>query len=728
MWTVQAQIAPRSASGDIVFVEVKDDSNDRVNPQTRLEIARLIDNLTEAGARKIFVDIIFDRPSTAEADEALQLAIAQSGRTVLTQNYAMTFAGERAKYTLPQIAGSAPQAMVKEWADAFGYVWSQPYFAIIGGARLPSLPAALAESHGRRPREFPIDYSIDYKSIPSFAAGNSRAAMSSDWGVLFAGKTIVIGNGASRSHFASIPGDRIVPPSIVPILAAETLKIGPPAAVGWFLPLLLVATPLLTAAGRGKWARRRRISYIGATALIPTMLVAFACLRVSADLVTPVAFLVIFAGLRLWHLRQEKAALVDGLSGLPSFRRLEQDLAAQNSGRIPAVVVARIHRFDEVLSSLPHKHHAEYVGLVADRLRVTDDDLVVYSNGGRYLAWLQEVEDEDQLRAHLNGLRAIFAQPLRVAGTAVDVGITFGADATSETDPIRKVAAAASAAEKTTEAHLPVLLARESSEADRLWNISLQAKIDEALKSGEIYVVYQPQFELATGAMLGAEALVRWNDPERGHIAPSYFIEQCEQAGRMDALTRKVFQEAVAAVSSSCLLGKNFQLSMNVSATLLHDFRVPEMLHEVLSASTLPASRLTIEITETSRIVDYDTARAVMEQLRELGVRLSIDDFGVGAASVETLLLLPFDELKIDRMFVSRVRDSAKARSIVESLIRLGRDLHIVVIAEGVEDAQTLAVLKEARCDAAQGYFLARPEHLSSVTKRHLDSRAYRQG
>ena len=112
-----------------------------------------------------------------------------------------------------------------------------------------------------------------------------------------------------------------------------------------------------------------------------------------------------------------------------------------------------------------------------------------------------------------------------------------------------------------------------------------------------------------------------------------------------------------------------------------------------------------------------------MEQLRHLGVRLSIDDFGVGAANLETLLQLPFDELKIDRMFVSRVRDSDKARSIADSLIRLGRDVNILVIAEGVEDEQTLAVLREAGCDAAQGYFLGRPGQLQLL----VDSQHHKQ-
>jgi len=720
-WQMQAHIAPRAASGDIVFIEAKKDPSDPTNPQARREIASLIDRLTQAGARKIFLDLTFDRRSSPDADDALRGAIDRSGRTVLTQHYVTTFAGERVRYTLPQIAGTAPQTIVKELVDPFGYVWLEPSFAVVDGALLPSLPTAITETPGRLKREFAIDYSIDAATIPSITIGDTLTALSSQKGEeRFAGKTFVVGRGWTPNYYLSIPGQRQIPLSIIPILAAETLKIGPPAAIGWFLPLLLVIVSLFIAIRISKRNRRRRVAYLAVAALPVVLLFACAYLRIFADLATPVAFLAIFASLRLWHMRQRRASLGDEISGLPSFRKLGIDLAEYDSAQKLAVVVAKVHRFDEVLSSIPSEYHREYVCHVADRLRVTDEHLVVYSNGGRYLAWLQPIEDEEQLQAHLNGLRAVFTHPIEVAGTAIDVGITFGADATSEADASRKLAAAASAAERTTEAYSPVLLAQESSNAERLWNVSLQAKIDQALKSGEIYVVYQPQFDLSTGALLGAEALVRWNDLERGHIAPSYFIEQCEQVGRMDALTKKVFKEAINGTASSPLLETaGFQLSMNVSATLLHDFRVAEMLREALLTSSLPASRLTLEITETSRITDYDTARMVMDQLHELGVKLSIDDFGVGAASLETLLLLPFDELKIDRMFVSRIRDNAKARGIVESLVHLGRGLGVVVIAEGVEDAETLAVLKQARCDAAQGYFLGKPGKLDVLFK-HL--------
>ena len=720
IWAAQALSAPRAASGDILFIAAADDLEDPATARGRRDLASLIDRLNEAGAGKIIVNIIFDRPGRQDADQALRDAIGRSRGTVLVQRYVSTSAGDRVRATIPEIAGSAPQAISKQWVDPFGYTWSANYSVLVGGKELQSLPAAIAGVDGPPEAEFPIDYSVEYETILKLTAAEaSKVLGTGKQAETFAGKTIIIGNGGEDANaFASIPGHLRVPASMVAIFAGETLIAGPPLAIGWLPPLALLAVSLLGAIVVARRARHRHIGYAVVVALLPVFFFIFAHFNVFAELAVPAAFLAVYGGTRLWTMRGRSAALVDQVSGLPSFRKLEQELSERPKGENAAVVVAKVHRFDEVLSSLPPENHGEYVRLVASRFRVTAEDIVVYSNAGRYLAWIELVEDPQQLDVHLRGLRAVFAHPLLVGETAVDVGITFGADATSERNPTRKIAAAASAAERTSEAHAPVLLAQESSQTERQWSVSLQAKIDDALRSGAIFLVYQPQFDLSTGSMIGAEALVRWNDSERGPIPPSYFIEQCEQTGRMEALTRKVFEDAVSSIAGSRLASASFQLSVNVSATLLGDFRVADMLKEVLASTSLPASRLTLEVTETSRIADYEVASAVMHRLRQLGVRLSVDDFGVGAASLETILRLPFDELKIDRLFVSRIRESAKARAIVDSLVQLSHDLGIPAIAEGVEDEETLAFLRNSGCDAAQGFILGRPCELSSLPER----------
>ena len=715
VWSSQMRISERPASGDIVFIGAERDLTDPAHPGSRLTLARLVEGLSAAGADKVFLDVILQQPSVPAADEALADAIEKSERTFLVQRFRTTPSGPRMISTSPALARSIPQFVAREWVEPYGYIWFADLGFPVADEFRQSLAAALAEVDSREVVQFRIDYSIDHRTVPSISLGDALASMDVSRTDFFAGKRVVVGNGGNGADtIAPIPGDLGAPGSMVAILAAETLRVGPAADLGW-LPSFAAFALLLALTVALRRATLRRWGYVAAAGAIPLWYVLCLELRVIAYLGIPLMFLLLFSGLRLWKGRSRRAALVDELSGLPNFRALERDLRRQDLMNKSSVVVARIHRFDEVLAILTPEGQGEYVRQVAERFRISEKDLTVYSNGGRYLAWTQEAQDEDHLEAHLQGLRAVFTLPLDVNGTPIDVGVTFGADATLESSPARKIASATAAVDRTTEAHSPVILADHASVSDRMWNVSLQAKIDAALRSGQIYVVYQPQFRLPGERLCGFEALVRWNDPERGLISPSYFIEQCEHAGRMEALTRKVFSEAVEAISNSSFTDGPYRLSMNVSATMLGDDRLVDILERALGTSGFDPSRITLEITETARIPDFDRARAALTSLKALGARISIDDFGVGAANLETLLRLPFDELKIDRAFVARIRDDTKARSIVQSLITLSREVGLEIIAEGVENRITLEILNSLGCKGVQGYALGRPGPLSEM-------------
>lgn len=716
IWSAHTFSATRSASGEVVFIGATEDLSSSTASQGRRELAKLIEGLDDAGAKETVIDVIIQRPSQPTADRMLAQAIRDANDVHLVRRYATLAAGPRTIATDERIAGSTPQVTAREWVDVLGFTRSANFGWKTDAGFEKSLPALLAGSHSRQESGFRIDYSIDYETIPSYTISEALAALRDGRGVaLFGDKVAVVGNGGEANAYASIPGHTKVPASMVAILAAETIRAGVPPDIGWFATFAIFALLFGCVAFLNRQPHVRHLGYLLVCTNLPIWFLISAHLRMTAHLAVPIAFLAVYVSLRLWDARRVRASLVDELSGLPTFRALERDLLRLQSIAHLSVVVAKVHRFDEVLSILPSASHGEYVRLIASRFRITEDKLAVYSNGGRYLAWVQEAEDEPHLEAHLKGLRAVFAYPLELDGVAVDVGITFGADATRETSPARKIASATSAVDKTTEAHNPVVLADAASQTDRMWNVSLQAKIDAALKSGQIYVVYQPQFHLPTNQLLGFEALVRWNDPERGAISPSYFIEQCEHAGRMEALTEKVFHDTVHGIANSAFANGPYRFSVNVSATLLGDDRVVEMLKDALAQSSVARSRITLEITETARIADYEAARSALRKLQALGVRTSIDDFGVGAASLETLLRLPFDELKIDRMFVARIKDDVKAKRIVEALVHLSNGLNLDVIAEGVEDHKTLDILRSLGCEGVQGYALGHPVSLAEL-------------
>ena len=378
------------------------------------------------------------------------------------------------------------------------------------------------------------------------------------------------------------------------------------------------------------------------------------------------------------------------------------------------MIVAKVHGYEEVVKALPPDLHSEYVHNMVERLRVTEKGMAIYATEGRYFSWASAETAPQDIEEHLNGLRALFATPISVGDTELDAGMTFGVDMSGEPNPARRIASAVSAAEKTDEAHRPIIFAEESNQSDALWKLSLQGRIDRALDRGEIYLVYQPKVDISTGQMVGVEALVRWNDPARGQISPAFFIQECERAGRMDHLTQFVLDEAVKAAVLLRGHGIDAKMSVNISATLLRDNRVERMVQQTLREHNLPAHLLVLELTETARILDLDHAVTVLERLRLTGCSISIDDFGVGAANLEVIYKLPLDELKIDREFVANVQNP-KAAAVIGSMIAFGKAAGIVVIAEGAEDAQTIRNLADLGCNIIQGYGISRPVELADL-------------
>ena len=346
-------------------------------------------------------------------------------------------------------------------------------------------------------------------------------------------------------------------------------------------------------------------------------------------------------------------------------------------------------------------------------MRATERDLLLY-NENHYFGWHAPHNDARAIVDHLEGMRALFAAPLLVNDRKVDVGITFGI-ASIENDSSAVVPSAVAASEEAIEASNPIILSDIDNEEEMLWNISMRARIDAAMETGEIYCLYQPKVDVRSGDLFGVEALVRWEDPERGSVSPAVFIPQCEKAGRMEDLTRYVLQSACSAGSLLHARGRYMSMSVNVSATMLNSTRIVTIVREVLQASRFEPSYLVLEVTETARINDLSIACDILGQLKILGVHISMDDFGVGAANFETFYRLPFDELKIDRLFVSNIIADPKARAIATSLIAMGNEARIAVVAEGVETTAELEMLMEIGCTQVQGYALSYPISLSKV-------------
>jgi EAL domain-containing protein (putative c-di-GMP-specific phosphodiesterase class I) len=229
------------------------------------------------------------------------------------------------------------------------------------------------------------------------------------------------------------------------------------------------------------------------------------------------------------------------------------------------------------------------------------------------------------------------------------------------------------------------------------------------MENGEFMLDYQPKLHLASGRVNACEALLRWRHPARGMIAPGRFIPFAEQTGFIREITPWVLDAAIRQLAQWQREGLDIVVSANLSTLDLLDPGLPLYVGALLERHGVAANRLCLEITESALMDEPALALAHLGELAALGIKLSIDDYGVGQASLAYLKILPVDELKLDRSFVSHLTSDERAAAIVRSTLQLSVDLGMTMIVEGVEDAATLAALRTWGCEFAQGYHIARP-------------------
>jgi EAL domain-containing protein (putative c-di-GMP-specific phosphodiesterase class I) len=249
------------------------------------------------------------------------------------------------------------------------------------------------------------------------------------------------------------------------------------------------------------------------------------------------------------------------------------------------------------------------------------------------------------------------------------------------------------------------------------------SQLDEAIDRGEVWVAYQPKLDVATRRIVGAEALARWTHPEKGPIAASEFVAAAEQHNRIGKLTDFVLEKAVAAAALINKRGVDFHIAVNLSARLLSDKGFTLRLAALLARHGLAAKHLTLELTETAAVAGSGEGLEMIARLRDLGVNISIDDYGTGLSTLEYLKKIPANEIKIDQSFVKGIVDNRSDRLMVQSTIGLAHSLGRKVVAEGVEQREILDLLIEMSCDIAQGFAIGRPLSLDSLTKRLASDR-----
>jgi EAL domain-containing protein (putative c-di-GMP-specific phosphodiesterase class I)/CHASE2 domain-containing sensor protein len=712
---LRAGLSERPASGEVHIVEIdaRSIAAFRQWPWPRGIHAAAVDRLRESKAALIAFDVDFSSPSEPRQDAAFAAALRRAGGSVILPTFRRTNRADAAP--LPQLASHSFLAAANVIPEADGELHSMPYAIEVGGVPRPSLASMVAERPGGADEHFAIDRSIDPATIPRHSMADIVAGRVPP--AALAGKRILIGATAVElGDRYALPRHGLQPGVVAQALAAETLLSGPPprpAGGG-----LALAFALLAAAAAFRAARTARFAAAvtgAATAILLLPIAAEQWLDLNVT-VGPALTALLVAALaggagRAASGRRERN-LVDPDTALPNLAALERDCRGT-----PALViaVARIDGFADLLSTLGTEGAAILVRRAAERLAFGASSGRIYRIDEGGLAWIESADAE--LDGRLDGIGAVMRAPFDVAGRSVEIRTHFGA-ARGTGDFARKLCADAGLAARHAAGRgrsWQLFTAEDSERAS--WRVSLLAELDAALARGELWNAYQPKLDLRTGAVVAVEALVRWDHPDRGTLAPDRFIPLVEEHGRAADMTLHVMEKALADAAAWRDSGRPLGVAVNISATLLHDQAFLHRLEQVLGASGFPPDRVTLEITESAAMADPDAAAGALERWRGLGVGVSIDDYGTGQSSLSYLQKMPATELKIDRSFVAALAGDPRNRILVRSTIAMAHELGLEVVAEGVEDEACLDLLRELGCDQAQGYWISRPLRAEAVAE-----------
>jgi diguanylate cyclase (GGDEF)-like protein len=403
----------------------------------------------------------------------------------------------------------------------------------------------------------------------------------------------------------------------------------------------------------------------------------------------------------------------DALTGLPNRAQAYRTLAEMLASGAPlAVLLLDVDRFKDVNDSLGHGIGDEVLIHVGKRLRlgVRAGDLVARLGGDEFLILLRGA-DATQANQVATQLTEAMRAPMRLTDLEIYADLSIGiATAPEHGDDVQTLMRRADIAMYDAKAmRVGVQTYSAGRDESHAGKLGLAHDLRRAIANGELSVAYQPKLDLRDRKVPHVEALMRWKHPVRGMVRPDEFILLAEQTGLIRLLTAWMLESVVRQLVIWRAAGYDLAAAVNVSGIDLMSSGFATQVGAVLRAHNLPGDRLVLELTEGTVMSDTELAQQVLAQLKALGVRIAIDDFGTGYSSLARLRRMPVDELKIDKSFVLHMATSAEDAIVVRSIVELGHNMGLEVVAEGVEDAASLDLLTSYGCDLVQGYHVSRP-------------------
>jgi len=555
-------IFPAAEKVDPSYVLVKIDDGRQIDGHawTAADDARVLRKAAAAGPREVF----FDRRNDSPLDPELAKQIAAMGdQVIIVVRGVYSPFGQIALRIPPELEHSRVRVAVSAWQTNLWMFAEKSAGAFSFGSRTyPALSTALAGVAVPANRKFVPDFHVGPLSVQTISAPdllNDKLEIQR-----LRGRTVVV------SHVRNAPDGMVGfygagwrDPIYVDIAAASGLRHGLISPLNGF-PLLIVLAIAVFGATRLRHTLARRAMLMGifvAAIVIPANLQTYGIFMSTSETLLAI---VVFASTRLW-LKWRRKVRETSQSGLPNFVALASEKGIAEAD----VVVGVIARYEEFLASISPELHGECARQIARRFAVGCGARTIHHGEAGFFAWAEPAREPDQQLDHLEGMRALFAAPLLVGGHMFDTTVHFGLDRNHKLDAQSRINTALASASEALRHGRPVEMFQADRLANAAWELSLLARIDEGMRNGDIWLAYQPQWDYREARISGAEALIRWNDPVRGPIRPDEFILQAERAGRIDALTYWVLEQAIGAAEEFNAVGPRFQTSINLSAQLV---------------------------------------------------------------------------------------------------------------------------------------------------------------
>jgi diguanylate cyclase (GGDEF)-like protein len=423
--------------------------------------------------------------------------------------------------------------------------------------------------------------------------------------------------------------------------------------------------------------------------------------------------------IELRRMRREQD-LLDPLTGLPNATLFRHHLGLaieQTRGKRCGVVVLSVgvDDFTSVNESFGHLVGDSLLRSLAQRLRgaVSHEDVLCRFSGDQFLLMCRDIRDEGAAGGLARRLvSTVTEQPFEIDSTrhrvSVSVGIAASGRFGATVDDL--IAGADSSMRGAKRSATTVALPESGHRQKAARRLELRNALADALRHEQIDIARQPIVDLDTGAVTGTEVLARWTDRQFGKVSPAEFIALAERSGEIVVLGEQILRRACQQVADwQQSLGRPVEVSVNLAPQQVQQANLVEVVTDILRETGLPASSLTLEVTEGVLLDDRPLHRHTLQGLSDAGVRLALDDFGVGYSALGYLRHFPMDKLKIDRSFIAAMAREPRSRQLVTAIISMARALELTVTAEGIESGEQVALLRELRCQRGQGFFLARP-------------------